>query len=105
MKIKYRRNQRKYEVIISACRRSTKLEDHMYGNPNGSWVSNFEEGKHFRGTFPTKKLASEKAQPEKGKCVILRPKFNEEDCNGRFFREWRSFDGGELKEIKWRQPY
>ena len=103
--IKYKRRQRKYEVIISNCRRSTKTEDEVYKNPNGSWVADFAVGEHYRQIFSSKKLASEKAQPEKGKCVILRPKFNEENCNGRFFREWRSFDGGELKEIKWRLPY
>lgn len=75
----------------------------MYGNPQGSWISNFSAGEHFRETFPTKKLALEKAKPEKGKCVILRPRFNEKDCKGKHFREWRSFDGGELKQVIWRQ--
>ena len=98
MKIKYQRNQRKYEVVIATCCR-------VISDGKETWRANFEIGKHYRQIFSSKKLASEKAQPEKGKCVILRPKFNEEDCNGRFFREWRSFDGGELKEIKWRQPY
>ncbi len=34
-------------------------------------------------------------------CVILRPKYNERDENGRFFREWRSFSGEEFKECRW----
>lgn len=37
------------------------------------------------------------------KCIIFRPLFNEtEPTTGRrFFREWRSFDGGSFKECRW----
>lgn len=37
----------------------------------------------------------------KGLSVIVRPHYNEVDDNGRFFREWRSFDGDEFKECRW----
>lgn len=37
----------------------------------------------------------------KGVCVIVRPTYNETDRNGRFFREWRSFDGAEFIECRW----
>lgn len=37
-------------------------------------------------------------------CVIVRPNYGETDEKGRFFREWRSFDGEPLKEIRWDQP-
>jgi hypothetical protein len=36
-----------------------------------------------------------------GVCVIVRPSYNEVDGEGaEFFREWRSFNGGELKEAR-----
>jgi hypothetical protein len=38
----------------------------------------------------------------KRKCIILRPNANEHDENGkRFFREWRSVNGEDLKEFRW----
>lgn len=38
----------------------------------------------------------------KGLSVILRPNYNETDENGkRYFREWRSFDGEALREVRW----
>lgn len=37
-----------------------------------------------------------------GRCVIVRPNYNEADEKGNtFFREWRSFNGDDLKEIAW----
>lgn len=36
----------------------------------------------------------------KGACVILRPNYNETDADGRFFREWRSFNGEPFKEVR-----
>ena len=40
-----------------------------------------------------------------GKCVIIRPSWNEKDpSDGRnFFREWRSFDGELFSETRWYQ--
>ena len=36
-----------------------------------------------------------------GISVLLRPHYNETDEEGkRFYREWRSFDGGEFKEVR-----
>ncbi len=36
-----------------------------------------------------------------GLCVIVRPTYNEIDAQGnRYFREWRSFNGEALREIK-----
>ena len=37
----------------------------------------------------------------KGKAVIVRPNYNERDAKGRYFREWRSFNGSPLKETRW----
>lgn len=35
-------------------------------------------------------------------CVIVRPNYNETDDQGRrFFREWRSFNGSTLEEVRW----
>ena len=36
-----------------------------------------------------------------GWCCIIRPAYNEEDEKGRFFREWRSFNGEPFKECRW----
>lgn len=38
----------------------------------------------------------------KGKAVIVRPNYNERDSKGRYFREWRSFNGSPLKESRWK---
>ena len=35
-----------------------------------------------------------------GQSVVVRPNYNEEDSDGRFFREWRSFDGTPFKECR-----
>lgn len=44
------------------------------------------------------------AKIAKGVSVVLRPDYNEQDQQGRFFREWRSFDGGPLEECIFRAP-
>jgi len=44
------------------------------------------------------------AERKKGYCVIIRPIYNEKDEQGVFFREWRSFDGEEFKEVCFRSP-
>jgi hypothetical protein len=33
--------------------------------------------------------------------VIVRPSYNEKDASGKFFREWRSFNGEPFKECRW----
>jgi hypothetical protein len=38
---------------------------------------------------------------EKGKSVLVRPQYNEKDEKGKFFREWRSFNGEPFKEVRW----
>ncbi len=38
---------------------------------------------------------------EAGMCVIIRPLYNEQNNVGRFFREWRSFNGEPFKEVRW----
>lgn len=41
---------------------------------------------------------------EQGKSVLVRPNYNERDSKGRFYREWRSFNGEPFQEIRfdWR---
>lgn len=39
-----------------------------------------------------------------GMSVIVRPNYNETDSKGRFFREWRSFNGEPFKEVRWEFP-
>lgn len=36
-----------------------------------------------------------------GSAVIIRPNFNEQDNDGKFFREWRSFNGEAWRECRW----
>lgn len=39
-----------------------------------------------------------------GIAVIIRPTYNEvdESTGGRFFREWRSFNGAKFQECRWK---
>ncbi len=99
MKIKYKRGQRRYEVIIATCYMGSSTLDIINGKI--VWRISSATPEDLRQTFPSKKLALQYANPQKGKAVTLRPKFNEKNCNGEFFREWRSFDGEVLKEVKW----
>lgn len=39
-----------------------------------------------------------------GICVIVRPNYNEGEGVARFFREWRSFHGKPLTEVRWDVP-
>ena len=55
-------------------------------------------------TFPTLEAAMAFGEPATGNglCVIVRPNYNETDDAGKgFFREWRSFDGQALNEVRW----
>jgi len=54
-------------------------------------IPNVEEGRRFGDMYR-----------EKGVCVIVRPNYNEKDDKGTFYREWRSFNGEELKEVVFR---
>lgn len=40
-----------------------------------------------------------------GRSVIVRPNYNETDEKGGFFREWRSFNGEALKEVRFEIPF
>jgi hypothetical protein len=53
--------------------------------------------------FDTSESAIHFAQEIKGsgRCVILRPRFNEKEKNSIFFREWRNFNGKEWRECRW----
>lgn len=46
--------------------------------------------------------ATSRARKEtrEGVSVIVRPNYNEKDADGEFFREWRSFNGEPLKEVR-----
>lgn len=91
---------RKFEVVIANCHKT--VDPYRIRMPEKMiWATT---GEHYREDFLDEEEAKKKAVPEKGKCVILRPRFNEEDEKGRFFREWRSFDGEPLKEVRWEIP-
>lgn len=53
--------------------------------------------------FATQEAAMIFGEPLRGDklCIIVRPKYNERDDKGEFFREWRSFDGKDFKEVRW----
>jgi hypothetical protein len=73
---------------------------------NGVWHGDFEVSKTTRLEFPTVHAAKRAAwsYKRKGMTVILRPRYNETDAKGRYFRDWRSFDGGVLRECIFRIP-
>lgn len=57
-----------------------------------------------RGTY----TSAERALAHNAHCravsvyVVVRPMYNEVDVEGkRFFREWRSFEGGDWSEARW----
>jgi hypothetical protein len=53
----------------------------------------------FRNVESANDFARELLEP--GVSVIVRPNYNEHDHNGRFFREWRSFNGEPFREVRW----
>lgn len=60
-------------------------------------------GEHeFNQTYESLEEARQVAEGMRaeGKCIILRPNYNEKDVDGEFFREWRSFDGEKFKECR-----
>jgi len=73
-------------VIVSKC-----VGERIYGD------------RLIDATYPTLDTARKLGETYRGngKSVIVRPLYNESDDDGRFFREWRSFDGGEFKECRW----
>ena len=57
----------------------------------------------IRVIFPDLPTAAMVARTHKriGSAIIIRPNFNEQDERGKFFREWRSFDGEAWRECRW----
>jgi len=80
-----------YTVVVSECTKSSTpgstyiLGERLAERHYDKLVDAMEEG-HFQ-------IGRERA-------VIVRPNFNEQDGKGHFFREWRSFDGSKLKEVR-----
>lgn len=35
-----------------------------------------------------------------GMSVLVRPNYNETDADGTFYREWRSFNGEDFREVR-----
>jgi len=54
-------------------------------------------------TYPTLDEAVAVGESKRAEklSVLIRPTYNEEDVQGRFFREWRSFNGEHFKEVRW----
>jgi len=65
------------------------------------------DGNLFKETFPSLEEAKRAAEifRTKGNSVTVRPNYNEVSNERVFFREWRSFDGEELKEIRFDNVY
>ncbi len=75
---------KKIVVIVSKC-----VKDRIYGESLIDTYATLEEARRVG--------ESKRAD---GMSVVVRPSFNEEDDNGRFFREWRSFNGEEFREVR-----
>ncbi len=74
----------------------------------GGWRGDFDVSKTLRIEFSSVAAAKRAAwgYKRKGMTVIVRPRYNEVDKKGRCFRDWRSFDGGVLRECIFRlSPY
>ncbi len=63
-------------------------------------------GQLWHVSYPTLlaaiRIAASKRAP--GMAVTIRPNYNEQDRKGKFFREWRSFNGEDFKECRWDIP-
>jgi hypothetical protein len=79
-------DNRTVQVIVSRC-----VGDRIYGDRLVDQT--------FSSLTQAKLLGA--ANKAEGKSVIVRPNYNEEDEKGRFFREWRSFNGESFKEVRW----
>jgi hypothetical protein len=78
------------QVIVSLC----------YKDLNQEWLNGHPIEDEI---FASLEAANEFAEGFKslGVSVIVRPTYNETDSTGRFFREWRSFNGEAFKESRW----
>lgn len=78
-------------VIVGAC----------FGNDADGYrsVGNCRRIDHYNTAGA---LADGEARKAVGVAVIVRPNYNESDSEGRYFREWRSFNGQPFKECRWR---
>jgi hypothetical protein len=84
------------QVIVSCCNAADDVD----------LVDLFLGDRSFDATFHNlvDATAAAKKRMAKGVCVIIRPNYNEEDPKGKFFREWRSFNGEAFKECRWDIP-
>lgn len=73
-------------VLVSRC-----IRDRLFA------VSLFNESFYSLDTA----MSVGKTKQADGVSVIVRPNYNEEDSKGRFFREWRSFNGSPFEEVRW----
>lgn len=82
-------------VIVSKCVSNVPAnENRVYGD---RLVDKTFDGKDVDGE--ARKLAESNLANQR--AVILRPNYNEVDEHGnRYFREWRSFNGEPLREVK-----
>jgi len=78
-------------VIVSLCVKGTK--------PGEGRIVGFSRVEEIFSSLE-EALVSGKSRCAEGKSVVVRPDYNEMDAQGRFFREWRSFNGEELKEVR-----
>lgn len=83
---------KKAEVIKSHC---------SWNEKEYSWVAYQEITRDVYSDIFKACLAAGK-ECSKGISVIVRPAYNETDEQDKqYFREWRSFDGGEFNEVRW----
>ena len=78
-------------VIVSQCVKGTaENEGRIFGDRLVTYTFYSVEEALLEGKF----------QSADGRCVIVRPTYNEEDDKGHFYREFRSFNGEAFKEIR-----
>jgi hypothetical protein len=82
-------------VIVSRCEKGTK-----------SGEGRIIDERDFEVLFSSleKAMTEGEGWRSDGICVIVRPNYNEEDEKGHFFREWRSFNGEKLTEVRFKLP-
>lgn len=80
------------EVIVSPTR-----NDHICGARLQDLAYQDLESAYKVGAYCVEHYADSKIEV----VVIVRPVYNEHDESGRFFREWRSFNGEPFKEVRW----
>jgi len=78
-------------VIVSAC---------FFDQRNQTWRTSNRLSEESYASLEEAMTSGQNQVGEK-RSVIVRPSYNEEDEKGRYYREWRSFNGSPFEECRW----